>query len=112
VTALTVRGAQELKGAPYEWPGRGTRYPGSQRLHASATETEAHVAQKQAQDKEERSHLQQEKATHLLQRYSSQVQNSGTTELRMRAAVRVLSKRGGKPEISRTDLRPSCLRVF
>lgn len=47
-------------GVPYEWPGRGTRYLGSQRLHASATETEAHVAQKQAQDKEKGSHLQQD----------------------------------------------------
>jgi hypothetical protein len=53
MSTLTVRGAQELKGVPYEWPGRGTRYLGSQRLHASATETEAHVAKNQAQGKQE-----------------------------------------------------------
>jgi hypothetical protein len=106
VTALTVRGAQEVKGVPYEWPGRGTRYPGSQRLHASVAEAEAHVAQKQAQDKQERSHLQQEKTTLLLQRDSSQVQNSGTADplpgsrqLRMRAAVRILPKREGTQKI-------------
>jgi hypothetical protein len=60
MTTLTVRGAQELKGVPYEWPGRGTRYIGSQRLHASATETKAHVAKNQAQGKNEKTHLQQE----------------------------------------------------
>jgi hypothetical protein len=58
ITALTVRGAQELQRVPYEWPSRGTRDLGSQRLHASAAETEAHVAQKQEEGENKRNHLQ------------------------------------------------------
>lgn len=75
-----MRGTQKLEGVPYEWPGWGTRYLGSQRLHASATETEAHVAQKQAQDKEKRSHLQQAKSDMLL---ATTVQPFRTQELQI-----------------------------